>query len=741
MYIFAVAALMAVAAHAAAANPHAAPNHPPAAPERPVTDDYFGTRVTDSYRWMENRSAPEFIRYMLAEGKYARGTIDGIPGRKQLLARIAGYSGGGTLVRSVQKAGGRIFFLKRGPTENTYKLYVREPGRDRLLVDPDRWFEEDTHYAIDYFQPSQKGEKLAYGLSAGGSEHSVIHVLDVATGKALPETIDRAEFGGVSWLPDGSGFFYNRMARTGPNEPDTARYLNSRVLLHRLGTDPEKDVPLIGTNVAGSPPVKPSDQPAMFVQPGSGQALAMISHGSESAIELLVAPMAQALRPRAHWRKFADSPDGVIAVALHGNTLYLLTHRNAPRYRIVALDLGTLDWAHAKTAVPESARVIVDAEPAADGLYIRDLDGGLGRLRLLDWATGKVRDIALPLDGTLNGPSADPLQPGAAFSVQSWLKPEAWYGTKGEGVEPLDLAPPWTIDTSAYVSEETRIRARDGVMVPLSIVHRKDLAKDGKAPLWLTGYGSYGIPIQPRFLTGQLALLEDGGAYAVCHVRGGGEFGEAWHLAGMKATKPNTWRDLIDCAQYLHAHGYGSPATTAIEGASAGGITVGMALVERPDLFRVAFSEVGDSNALRAEYETDGDANALEYGSAKTEAGFHALLAMDALSHVKDGVAYPAALFTTGLNDPRVAPWQPGKMVARLQKARASGRGSESGSASGNGNGNGNGNGSARPVLLLVDTDAGHGQGSTRLQRDRQLADQLAFLYWQTGKRDYQPKR
>jgi prolyl oligopeptidase len=254
-------------------------------------------------------------------------------------------------------------------------------------------------------------------------------------------------------------------------------------------------------------------------------------------------------------------------------------------------------------------------------------------------------------------------------------------------------------------------------MVPLSIVHRKDLVRDGKAPLWLMAYGAYSIAMQPRYLAGQLALIEDGGVYAVCHVRGGGEFGEEWHRAGMKATKPNTWRDLIDCAEYLQAHRYGSRATTAIEGGSAGGITVGMAMVERPDLFRVVFSEVGDSNALRAEFETDGEANALEYGSVKTEAGFRALLAADALSHVKDGVAYPAALFTTGLNDPHVAPWQPGKMVARLQKATSGGR----------------------PVLLLVDTDAGHGAGPTKLQKDRQTADQMAFLYWQIGKPDYQP--
>ncbi|HLY06599.1 MAG TPA: prolyl oligopeptidase family serine peptidase, partial [Rhizomicrobium sp.] len=659
--------------------------------------------------------------YMLGQGKYARSAIDRIPGRGRLESRVAKLSGAGAIVRGVQTEGGLIFFQKREPSESTYKLFVRDAatGGQRMLVDPDRWSGENTHYAIDWFLPSQHGEKIICALSAGGSEHSVIHVLDVASGRALPETIDRAEFGGVSWLPDASGFFYNRMAKTGPNDPDTAHYLNSRALLHRLGANPDGDVALIGTNIAGSPKVVPSDQPAIFVQPGTDRALAMISHGSEPAIELLVAPLAEAVRPGAHWRKFADSPDGVINVALHGNSIYLLTHKDAPRYRIVALDPGTLDWAHARTVVPESGRVIIDAEPASDGLYIRDLDGGIGRLRMLDWQSGKVHDIVLPVDGTVNGPNTDPLQPGAYFSLQSWLLPEAWYAVQDGRVAPLNLVPKWQADTSAFVSEETRIKARDGTMVPLSIVHRKDLVRDGKAPLWLTGYGSYSIAMQPRYLSGMLALLQDGGVYAACHVRGGGEFGEAWHKAGMQATKPNTWRDLIDCAKYLQGNGYASPATTGIEGGSAGGITVGMALVEEPNLFRAVMSDVGDSNALRAEFETDGDANALEYGSVKTEPGFRALLAMDALSHVKDGLAYPAVLFTTGLNDPHVAPWQPGKMAARLQKATSS----------------------RRPILLLVDTDAGHGAGPTKQQLDRQVADHLAFLYWQTGKPGYQPTK
>ncbi|HEY1615396.1 MAG TPA: prolyl oligopeptidase family serine peptidase [Rhizomicrobium sp.] len=692
---------------------------PPAAPVRPVIDTYFGTKVTDPYRWMENRSAPEFVRYILAQGAYARHVIDRIPGRDRLEARVAAHTGAGITVRQAQFTGPHLFFMRRSPSDNTYKLYVRDSaaGPERLLVDPDHFASAGHHSSIDWYVPSQHGEKIAVGISSGGSEHSVIHVLQVATGNEQAETIDRAENGGVSWLPDASGFFYNRMQATKPGDPETARYLNSRAFLHHLGSDPEKDVPLIGTNVPGTPLVRPPDVPSIYVQPGTDIAFAIVLHGSEQAMEVLAAPLGEAQHPGAHWHKFADSPDGVQNVALRGKTIYLLTHKDAPRYKVVAMDIATLDWATARTIVPESTRVIQDIEPARDGLYIHDLDGGLGRVRFLDYASNTLTDIALPERGTLSGPVTDPLQPGAVVGVQGWLQPQQWFTIHDGRPAPLALAPAWKDDLSAFASEEISIRARDGVMVPLSILHRRDLAHDGKAPLWLTAYGSYGIPFPPRFVSSMIPFLEDGGVYAVCHVRGGGELGEEWHLAGMKATKPNTFHDLIDCDEYLHAHGYGAPQTTAIEGGSAGGITVGMAMVERPDLFRLVISEVGDSNALRAEFETDGDGNALEYGSVKTEAGFKGLAAMDAFSRVKDGVAYPAVLFTTGLNDPHVAPWQPGKMAARLQKATSSGR----------------------PVVILVDSDAGHGTSLVKHQKDREIADQMAFFYWQIGKRGYQP--
>ena len=327
--------------------------------------------------------------------------------------------------------------------------------------------------------------------------------------------------------------------------------------------------------------------------------------------------------------------------------------------------------------------------------------------------------MPLPADGTVSAPATDPARPGALFGLQSWLLPSQWFMTNGIATaKPANLAAPWKVDTSAYVAEEVMATAPDGTKIPLSIIHRKDIKLDGTHPTWLTGYGAYGISLLPNYAGLYLPLLEDGGVLAVAHVRGGGEFGEEWHQGGRLLNKPNTYKDFIACANYLVQHGYTSSSDLLIQGGSAGGITVGMALTARPDLFRVVISNVGDSNALRAEYETDGDANAVEYGSVKDKDGFTALASVDALSHVKDGVAYPAVLLTTGINDPRVAPWQPGKMTARLQAATSSGR----------------------PVILRVDYDAGHGIGSTKSQRDELVADELAFFYWQIGKAGYQPQ-
>ena len=274
-----------------------------------------------------------------------------------------------------------------------------------------------------------------------------------------------------------------------------------------------------------------------------------------------------------------------------------------------------------------------------------------------------------------------------------------------------DIAPKPPFDTSIYESREVLVTARDGVKVPLSIIYKKGVARDGSAPLYLQAYGAYGLDIDPGFAPRFLPWLDLGGVYAVAHVRGGGELGEAWHLAGKKLTKPNTWRDCIDCAEHLIAEKWTSKARLAAEGTSAGGIMIGRFLTERPDLAAVAAIRVGDSNATRAQFMEAGPANIPEFGSIEDTDGFKGLLEMDAYQHVKDGTRYPAVLVTTGVTDPRVSPWEAGKMTARLQAATAS----------------------DKPVILRVETDAGHGLGSTRTQRDVETADTYAFILWQMG--------
>jgi prolyl oligopeptidase len=432
-----------------------------------------------------------------------------------------------------------------------------------------------------------------------------------------------------------------------------------------------------------------------------------------------LAPLSQINDAKAPWVKIADVSDAIANVALHGDDIYLLSHKDASRYKILRIKASDPTIAHAQTVVPASSVVIQDFGVAQDALYFRVLDGGVQKMRRLDFNGDKVSELPKAPTGGIGGFATSPQVAGMLYPIQTWISPQRWFkfDPLAGATSDTGLISASSLDTGGYQASELQARAADGTLIPLSIVSRKGIALDGTHPTLLTGYGAYGISLTPSFISGQLALLERGGVVAIAHVRGGGEFGEDWHNAGKQATKPNTYRDLIACAEFLVSKGYTSSAHLAIRGGSAGGITVGMAMTERPDLFRVVLSDVGDSNALRAEYETDGDANSLEYGSVKTEAGFKALFAVDAVHHVKDGTAYPAVLLTTGINDPRVAPWQPGKMAARLQAANTGGR----------------------PVLLRVDYDAGHGIGSTRTQRDELLADQMAFMLWQMGDAEFQP--
>jgi prolyl oligopeptidase len=691
---------------------------PPVAPVEPVTETFFGTQVTDPYRWMEESGAPGFLPWMKGEAEYTRSVLDRIPGREALLKRVVALDNAGILIRNLQIAGGKYLYEKTVPGAANYSLTVRTGlgGKEQVLVDPEKLGTPGHHVALDWFQAAPDGHRVAYGLSEGGSEESVLHVIDLDTGKALPDVIDRARFASPAWLPDGKSFFYTRTLK---GAAGTDKYKNLRVFRHVLGTDPEQDPLILAKDSTPAAPFDDSDFPFLVVTPGSDVALAMIVHGVLNEQTLYAAPLAEVTGPATPWRKVADVADNVTGAALHGNDLYLLSHNEASRFKVLKLDARQPDLAKAETVVPPGNVVVRGVNAAADALYIEDLDGGIGELRRLDYASGKLESLALPVKGSVGQIFTDPARPGATFSLESWVVSRGWYeiGAHAKAVHNTGLLPPAPIPVAQFTSEEIKVTGADGVEIPLSIVYKRGLKRDGKRPTWLTGYGSYGITLNPGFAPRYLALLEQGGIWAVAHVRGGGEYGEDWHKAGQKLTKQNTIGDLVTAAQYLIAQHYTSPATLAINGGSAGGITVGGAETQHPELFRVVLDDVGATDTLRGEFSENGPPNIPEFGSVTTEEGFKGLYAMDAYQHIKDGTAYPATLVTTGINDPRVPSWEPAKYAARLQAASSSGR----------------------PVLLRVDFDAGHGIGSTKLQRDQEFADKLAFLFWQFGLPGYQP--
>jgi prolyl oligopeptidase len=450
--------------------------------------------------------------------------------------------------------------------------------------------------------------------------------------------------------------------------------------------------------------------------------LALVVHGVLNEVTAYDAPLNSVGKPDTRWQMICDVPDDVTGLAVNGNNLYLLSHKDAPRYQVLETSLEHPDVADAQVVVPESEDVIGGLAAAKDGLYLSETDGVRGILKKLEWTGGTAEAVQLPFQGTVGVESTDPRIPGAIFAMTSWVKAPRIYAYDPEtnavtrtGLQPLGP----NDDPKDVVSEEVKVKSWDGVMVPLSIVYKRGLKMDGHNPTLLRGYGSYGIVLEPVFTPTLLAWLDHGGVYAVAHVRGGGVYGEDWHKWGQKLTKPNTWRDFIACAEYLIDQRYTSPADLAGQGTSAGGITIGRAITERPDLFAAALDRVGVSNALRSEDTPNGPPNIPEFGTTKTQYGFEDLYRMDAYHHVRDGVKYPAVLLTTGWNDPRVASWEPGKMTARLQAATASNR----------------------PILLRVDYEAGHGFGSTKTQNEDETADEWSFLLWQFGVPGFQPAK
>ena len=699
---------------------------PPVADIRNVPDTLHGTVVPDPYRWMEDVKSAQSQAWLKGQGAEARSVLDRIDGRDSIARRLAELADAqGDAVRSVMRMPGeRYYYLKRKVGERQFKLVMRQglAGQERLLVDPEVATKRSGEpHALNYFKPSWDGRYLAYGMSAGGSEDASLYMLELATGKTVGQPVPRVYDAGVHWLPDSRSYTYTQTVEMGPGQPVTETYMDARVLWQRVGGGKPRAV--FGPTVTTGLGLVRLDMGQLYTAPGSPWVVARTTDTTVPEGKIFVARLAHLGTPRVRWQPLATEADKVVDIALQGDGLFVMTQAGAPRRKVVRVDLNR--------PVALAQAPVVAAEPAEGALQGFELtptalitEHRVGtQVRLRRHATRPIggdaqgMDLMAPAAGTswlTAAPARDSETLLYAFS--SWTEPLRWVQLKNGRNTDVNLGlrgvPP---NLPEVVVTDVNVPSHDGVQVPMTILHRKGLALDGRNPVLLNGYASYGSSISAGFSTSTMAWIERGGVAAFINPRGSGVHGDDWHRAGFKTTKPNTWKDGIAGARYLIAKGYGSAKTMGIIGTSAGGIFVGRAVAEAPELFAAAIFNVGLMDTVRAEESANGVTNISEFGTVKDPAEFKALLEMSTYHQIKDGQAYPGVMLVHGMNDPRVDVWQSGKAAARLQAAQA-------------------GLPKAGTTLLRLDAQAGHGMGSTHTQVQALQADMQSFLLWQMGK-------
>jgi prolyl oligopeptidase len=688
----------------------------PATPQHPVTDQYQGVSVTDPYRWLENAQDRTVHQWSLAQDARTRNYLDGLPLRERMYKRLMKQvSATSPFYDHLQVAGDRVFALYTQPPKQQRMIALltnaADPQLARIVVDPNAINPAGTT-AVDWFAPSRDGRWLAVSMSDNGSEDGTLHLFDVATGKDQALRIPRVQFptggGSVAWREDAKGFWYTRYP--GPERPSEEQHFYQCVYFHSLGDDPARDVLVLGEGLPKIAEIQLDNRydPKIIV--------ASVANGDGGEFEHFLIDAAGHVTQVTH---FADRI--VAAAAAPDGSLYLISRKGAPRGALLMLAPGDTEIAHAKVAVPESDGVMQSAGEvsetpivAASGLlYLPELVGGPSRVSLYDHA-GATRG-ALPLPPFASVGEVHPLSDGSVlYRVETYLQPPEFlrYDPTTQRSSPTKILETSPVSFADAVVLRETARSKDGTAVPFNIVRRKSASPTEPAPLLLYGYGGYGISEIPTFLGPRARLwLDGGGIYVDTNLRGGGEFGEAWHQAGALTRKQNVFDDFIAVAEWLIAHHYTDREHLAIMGESNGGLLMGAVMTQRPDLFRAVVSRVGIYDMLRVELDPNGTFNTAEFGSTKDVAQFQALYADSPYHHVKDGTPYPAVLMLTGETDGRVNPAHSRKMIARLQAATSS----------------------KQPVMLTINAHAGHGMGSALSIVVNQYADIDAFLFDQLG--------
>ena len=690
---------------------------PPATKQIPVTDTYFGKQVVDNYRWLENMNAPEVQAWFKAQHDYTNSLLDKIPGRDSLFNEFKKLDAlTPAEISAITRKANRYFYKKTLPGEKVGKLYYRDGknGKEILLYDTGS-NGSGKPYSINYFVPSEDGKKLAFGISEGGAEVATIHIIDVDSKTLYPETIFPSWFGVTGWSPDNKGFIYNLQATS--DNKSMNMLTNTRSMYHVVGTDVKNDKEIFSLKKYPKLGIVPEDLCFVSYSEDFKYIIGVLG-GVNNDMNCFYAPATELLKPVIAWIRLLKKEDHVTNFEMNGDDIYMLTYEGASKYKIIKSNLKNFSISKATVVVPEEKNTITNISRTKDYMLVTYSDGINSTAKQYNLHNGNITSINLPFSGAAVLQPYDIKTNEALVSITSWKQPKALFDYDADNQKINESA--FNIKTKYpgvddMVVEEVQAPSYDGTMVPLSIIYNKNLKKDGTASCIFNGYGAYGISLTPFFTPAFLALLDKGVVVAFAHVRGGGEKGEAWHKAGYKTTKPNTWKDFIACGEYLIKNNYTSKSKLIGFGGSAGGILIGRAITERPDLFGAAISQVSVSNPLRFENTPNGLNNAREFGTVKDSTECMALYEMDAFQHVKKGVKYPAVICVGGMNDPRVIAWQPGKFAAALQNATTSGK----------------------AVVFEVNYDNGHFTEDKDVHF-RNLANWFAFALWQTGDPDFQ---